>query len=248
MKIYKFMYVYKITCNINNKIYIGSHRTNNENDKYFGSGLLIKRAITKHGLINFTKVILEYCTSVDEMKRREEYYIQYYNCTEQSIGYNITKFACGGQPITNEAKLKISSALKGIKRSETTRALMKKSKGPRSKEHSEKLKLTLMGRQWWYDPLTNISRQFKAYENIPPNYIKGRPSEHVEGTKTIEARLKQGKTLSTKKRSIEHKQKLSENMKRIWEERKLSGEDRVIANKIANTLKHNYETEISYGN
>lgn len=241
MKIYKFMYVYKITCNINNKIYIGSHRTNDENDKYFGSGLLIKRAITKYDLTNFTKDILEYCTSIEEMKRREEYYIQYYNSTEQSIGYNITKFACGGQPITDEVRLKISNALKGIKRSEETKALMKKPKGPRSKEHTEKLKLTLIGRQWWYDPLTNISRQFKADENIPPNYIKGRPSEHIEGTKTIEARLKQGKTLSNNERSEEHKQKLSESMQNVWKERKLSGEDKIIADKISNTLKMSWK-------
>jgi len=234
------MYIYKITCNTNNKIYIGSHRTNNENDGYFGSGLLLKRAIVKYGLVNFTKDIIEYCTSVDEMKRREEHYIQYYNSTEQTIGYNITKCACGGQPISDIAKIKISKALKGRKLSEETKILMKKPKGPRTKEHSDKLRSTLLGRKWWYDPLTNESRQFKPTDDIPFNYIKGRPYKHIEKTKTIEARVKQGKTLSGKERSVEYKQKLSDSMKKVWEERKLSGEDKLISNKISNTLKHNY--------
>ena len=40
--------VYKITNNINNKIYIGAHSTENKFDTYFGSGILISRAIKKY--------------------------------------------------------------------------------------------------------------------------------------------------------------------------------------------------------
>ena len=50
--------VYKITNLLNDKIYIGVHKTENPNDSYYGSGVAIKEAIKKHGKENFRKDIL----------------------------------------------------------------------------------------------------------------------------------------------------------------------------------------------
>ena len=42
----------------NNKEYIGVHSTNDFNDDYMGSGSIINRAISKHGIDSFCKEIL----------------------------------------------------------------------------------------------------------------------------------------------------------------------------------------------
>lgn len=65
-------YLYKITNNINNKIYVGIHQTTNIDDGYFGSGLNINRAIKKYGKENFTKEILEFFNTEVEMSTREK--------------------------------------------------------------------------------------------------------------------------------------------------------------------------------
>lgn len=55
MKVYV---VYQITNTITDKVYIGVHRTEDLEDRYMGSGRLIKRAIRKHGRDAFKKDIL----------------------------------------------------------------------------------------------------------------------------------------------------------------------------------------------
>lgn len=50
--------VYKTINLINGKFYIGTHKTNDPNDSYLGSGTLLKKAIKKHGRDNFRKDVL----------------------------------------------------------------------------------------------------------------------------------------------------------------------------------------------
>jgi hypothetical protein len=64
--------IYKITNIINNKIYIGAHKTNNINDGYMGSGKAIIFAIKKHGIQNFIKGILFDFDSAKEMFDKEK--------------------------------------------------------------------------------------------------------------------------------------------------------------------------------
>jgi len=65
-------YIYKITNLINNKIYIGVHKTSNLNDGYMGSGQVVKDAIEKYGIDNFKKEILQEFLSEDEMYDKEK--------------------------------------------------------------------------------------------------------------------------------------------------------------------------------
>lgn len=67
----KYHYLYKITNNLNGKIYIGVHTTDNTDDGYMGSGKLIQLAIAKHGVENFTKEVLQTFDSTADMYEAE---------------------------------------------------------------------------------------------------------------------------------------------------------------------------------
>lgn len=81
--------VYRITNKINGKIYTGKHQTKDLNDNYMGSGKLIKRAIEKHGIENFTKEILHVFDSEEEMNLKEAELV--------TIGDHSYNLADGGQ-------------------------------------------------------------------------------------------------------------------------------------------------------
>ena len=67
-----YYYLYTITNVINNKIYVGIHRTKSLYDGYMGSGKLLTRAMQKHGVHNFRKTIEEFFNTESEMVSREE--------------------------------------------------------------------------------------------------------------------------------------------------------------------------------
>jgi len=110
--------VYKITNNINNKIYIGVHKTTNPNDSYLGSGIAIKSAIQKYSTESFSKSILfEYDNKKDAYLKESQ--IVTNSFIKQSNNYNIKIGGYGGYPnkkgisLTLEHKSKIGYSNKG---------------------------------------------------------------------------------------------------------------------------------------
>jgi hypothetical protein len=67
-----YHYLYKITCLINQRYYIGMHSTERLDDNYLGSGLVIRKSIKKHGAAQHVKEILIYCSSREELKYKEQ--------------------------------------------------------------------------------------------------------------------------------------------------------------------------------
>ena len=110
--------IYKWTNKLTNDIYIGqSVNLANRFIKYFNLSylknretLVISRALIKYGYTNFSLEILEYCDIAD-LTEREQYYLDKLNPK-----YNTLKIAgsSSGHKLTEETKIKISNALKGV--------------------------------------------------------------------------------------------------------------------------------------
>jgi hypothetical protein len=66
-----FHYLYKTTCLVNDKYYIGVHSTKNLFDGYLGSGTLLRLSIEKHGAFNHDRVWLEFFDTREEAFARE---------------------------------------------------------------------------------------------------------------------------------------------------------------------------------
>lgn len=143
-EIYEY-YIYKITNNINGKIYVGQHkiRKNESPREYMGKGTLINEAYKKYGRGNFTKVIIEYIE--DNAKRlkvseRERYWIAYYN-SEYPNGYNMNNGGFGGCDEKAAKKVIETRKRNGYKMTEETKKKISESnKGKKlSKEHKKHL-------------------------------------------------------------------------------------------------------------
>ena len=129
--------VYKTTNLINGKQYIGSHYTENIDDGYLGSGIVLNQSIKKNGKHNFKRDIIEYCNDLNQCRKLEEYYIKKFN-TLLPNGYNMNHTGSGfgpddknptrgkhgidnpnfGSKRSEESKQKISESLKGKQKSD----------------------------------------------------------------------------------------------------------------------------------
>lgn len=96
-------YVYKITNKVNGKSYIGKRVSDHFDDKYWGSGKLIKRAISKYGLSNFDREILQWARNREELESLEIENIAKYNSITE--GYNLTEGGSGGDTTSGSFKI-----------------------------------------------------------------------------------------------------------------------------------------------
>jgi len=90
-----FYYIYQITNLVNNKIYVGVHKTHNMDDGYMGSGKVIKAAIKKYGLDNFKKDILETFDNSVDMYARETDIVSEEFLSRKDV-YNLREGGTGG--------------------------------------------------------------------------------------------------------------------------------------------------------
>ena len=93
--------MYQIKNKVNDKIYVGVHKTSNMNDGYMGSGKVISAAINKYGVENFEKTILETFESSKEMFEREKEIVNEDFLSREDV-YNLRRGGTGGFDYLNK--------------------------------------------------------------------------------------------------------------------------------------------------
>lgn len=115
----RYIFVYKTTNLINNKIYVGIHRTNDLNDGYLGSGVALCNAIEKYGRDMFNRIILEYCDE-NILEERERHWIMVTGSFNKEIGYNLTLGGCIS-PLHTEDTIQRIKEQRGWKHTDETK-------------------------------------------------------------------------------------------------------------------------------
>ena len=100
--------IYKITNKVNGKIYIGLTKQKLQSRfrghlsdarkalKNDGRVCYFQNALLKYGKENFILEQIDQADTKEELCRKEEYWISYYNSTDRSIGYNVSEGGEGG--------------------------------------------------------------------------------------------------------------------------------------------------------
>jgi hypothetical protein len=140
--------VYEIQNLVNNKIYVGVHKTDNPDDSYLGSGIAIRLAIKKYGRNKFKKTILHSFDNADDAYLTEAEIVTA-EFVAQRDTYNLSTGGLGGRNHSTETRQKISEAGSGREASEETRQKLRDAATNISEETRQKLR----------DAATNISEE-----------------------------------------------------------------------------------------
>ncbi len=137
-----YHYLYQITNNLNGRIYIGRRSTDIEPhlDNYMGSGVQITRAINKYGIENFTKEIVHYCETFEELCALE-FIIVNEKFINKPETYNLKVGGLYGHNLSEETKNKISETSKLRVTSESTKKKLRLAKVGFKNPESQKLKV-----------------------------------------------------------------------------------------------------------
>jgi group I intron endonuclease len=108
--------IYKISCISNKKVYVGSsvhimrrikkHFYELENNIH--ANLYLQRTYNKNGSNDFHYEIIEKCNK-EKLQKKEQYYIDLFNCSDENNGFNLLKFAytTAGRKHTEKTKMKM---------------------------------------------------------------------------------------------------------------------------------------------
>lgn len=240
------MIIYKTTNLLNGKIYIGKDKKNNKN--YFGSGVALKESIKKHGKNNFKKEFICFCNNLEELNKKEKYYIKFYNSQDRNIGYNITEGGDGNNLSWNGPKLNDShkkNISDGLKKSDKFKKMWEgdehKKKLKESRAKSEKVKKIIESQEW----RNKISESVKNSEKFKQAIKNPERSKNISKSMLESEIFKKSRASNEfkekcsawqkgKKRSPEFLKKFNESRNKTFEIKNKEKKD-----KLLNILKEN---------
>lgn len=227
----KYYYFYCITNNLNGKVYYGVHSTNNLDDGYMGSGKALRSAIKTHKIENFSKEIIKFFDTEEEMYDYERSFVNSELVNSKSC-YNIAEGGHGGNIMIHlneeqiaEWKNKISESNKGnpgpkgVTRSKETRQKLSDARHKLYEEHPE-LRLKL-----------SIAHKGK------PSPLKGRKWSEEQRVKQVESQKR-----AHARKTEEEKQAANQKRKEAWA-KKTADEMNNIRNRISEVHKGKSLTE-----
>ncbi len=197
---YRPGYVYKTVNTVDGKKYIGSRLspqgTQGEyfDEKYYGSGADLKKAIAEHGKDKFINVKQQDTNSIADIIESETGLLRKLKVKEDPNYYNKHNHYSGGGDATEVTKKKISDMLKGKNKGRKL--------GPQSEEHKIKIGKASKGRKHSKETKIKISK-LRA----------GRPSPNKGKKMSEEQKRKISKSRTGQKMSEEHRRKVSEGHK-----------------------------------
>jgi hypothetical protein len=154
----KYHFIYKTTCLITNRWYIGMHSTNCLDDGYIGSGKRLWLSIKKYGIENHVREILEFCEDRKTLAIREKEIVTF-DLLQESLCMNLALGGHGGWEAHN--KTNKDARVRGGQNAPRTEHMRKRA--------SETIRLT-------------VKRLRDAGEFPPPPDWTGK--KHTEETKT----------------------------------------------------------------
>ena len=96
-------YIYMTTNKVNNKKYIGMHKSEKFDETYFGSGKKFYEDFKKYGKSNFDCIMIDTADTENELCEKEIYYIEKYNAVESNEFYNIHYGGHGGDNYSHKS-------------------------------------------------------------------------------------------------------------------------------------------------
>lgn len=122
----RYGYVYVITNLINNKKYLGVKEKPEFDETYYGSGKVIKNAVSKYGKENFSVVVYKWCQSKEELYSEEKRLSILWNVVKDKNWYNCMVGGHGGNTKVNYTKEQKMEFGKKISDSKKNRPLTEK--------------------------------------------------------------------------------------------------------------------------